>query len=192
MPGIGSAMLHRRRLLDEAYGLLDEPGITIAPDQFPIVTGRITDGRQVRIELIADTMVTRRLPQLWLKVTLFEREARMAIWHWARWPVRPAPNIIRSCMVSPNGWHRPRREFHLLMRGDGRATAEQSVAVGKHFQKLFADPQGQGGGDHFQGDAGDLPGIARRPRRTHVSPPGPVFAGHGSCRDNRARDCTGR
>jgi hypothetical protein len=53
--------------------LLSEPGITIAPDQFPVVTGLIGDGRPVRIELIADTMVTRRLPQLWLKVTLVRK-----------------------------------------------------------------------------------------------------------------------
>jgi hypothetical protein len=36
----------------------------------------------------------------------------------------------------------------ILMRGDGRATAEQATIAGRHFQKLFVDPKGQGGGDH--------------------------------------------
>jgi hypothetical protein len=138
--GHRSAMLHRRRLLDEAYGLLDEPGITLAPDQFPIVTGRIADGRQVRLELIADTMVTRRLPQLWLKVTLLEREARIHLALGAL--VRPTGSEYYSLVHGfPEWMEPPETGVSLLMRGDGRASAEQSVAVGKHFQKLFADPK---------------------------------------------------
>ena len=53
MRGHRDAMRQRGRLLDEARGLLGEPGTSMAPDQFPIVTGRIGDGRPVRIELIA-------------------------------------------------------------------------------------------------------------------------------------------
>ena len=36
--GHRQAMQQRGRLLDEAHALLGEPGIRIAPDQFPIVT----------------------------------------------------------------------------------------------------------------------------------------------------------
>lgn len=134
------AMLQRRRLLDEAYDLLDEPAIDIAPDQFPIVTGRIEDGRQVRIELIADTMVTRRLPQLWLKVTLSEGETRNGPTFGAL--ARPTGSEYYSLVHGLPEWLAPPETGNsLLMRGDGRQTPNQAALVNAHFRTLFADPQ---------------------------------------------------
>jgi hypothetical protein len=133
------AMLQRRRLLDEAHGLLREFGITIAPDRFPIVTGRIEDGRRVRIELIADTMVTRRLPQLWLKVTLIESDPRDRPTLGTL--ARPTGSEYYSLVHGLPEWMAPPEAgISLLLRGDGRATPEQADAVRGHFQTLFADP----------------------------------------------------
>ncbi len=138
MRGHRQAMQLRGRLLDEAHGLLTEPGISIAADQFPIVTGRIEDGRHVRIELIADTMVTRRLPQLWLKVMLFERAARDCPSLGAL--ARPTGSEYYSLVHGFAEWMRPpEMSMSLLMRGDGQASAEQAAIAGRHFQRLFAD-----------------------------------------------------
>src|SRR5262245_43529173 len=67
-----SALKLRNGLLDSALGLLTDARISIGRDQFPVLMGRLPDHRQIKIELIADTLVFRRLPQLWLKVTLIE------------------------------------------------------------------------------------------------------------------------
>jgi hypothetical protein len=134
------AMAQRRRLLDEAHGLLGAPGMTLAPDQFPIVTGRIADGRRVRIELIADTLVTRRLPQLWLTVTLIETEplARPAIGALAR----PTGSEYYSLVHGLSEWMTPPQTgIPLLMRGDGCVTPEQASITGCHLHALFADPR---------------------------------------------------
>jgi hypothetical protein len=136
--GHREAMQQRGCLLDEAHGLLSEPGISMAPDEFPIVTGRIGDGRRVRLELIADTMVTRRLPQLWLKVTLIESEMR-------DWPslgalARPTGSEYYSVVHGFSEWMTPPEiGMSMLMRGDGRATVEQAAIAGRHFQLLFGD-----------------------------------------------------
>jgi hypothetical protein len=132
------AMRQRGRLLDEAHALLSEPGITVAPDQFPVVTGLIEDGRHVRVELIADTMVTRRLPQLWLKVTLFESDARDRPSLGAL--ARPTGSEYYSLVHGFPEWMKPpEMGMSLLMRGDGRVTVEQAAIAGRHFQLLFAD-----------------------------------------------------
>lgn len=137
--GHRGAMALRHHLLDEAQGLLDEPGMTLAPDQFPIVTGCIADGRKVRLELIADTLVTRRLPQLWLKVTLIENalQDRPAMGALAR----PTGSEYYALVHGFPEWMTPpKTDMPLLMRGDGRATAEQASLVNGHLQGLFADP----------------------------------------------------
>ncbi|TGT40647.1 hypothetical protein EN810_35245, partial [Mesorhizobium sp. M8A.F.Ca.ET.167.01.1.1] len=71
-----ASLAKRRGLLDEAARSFPDARISFAPDHFPILVSRLEDGRQVRIELLADTMVTRRLPQLWLRVTLSEVSER--------------------------------------------------------------------------------------------------------------------
>lgn len=136
--GHRAAMQQRSGLLDEAHGLLSEAGMTIAPDRFPIVTGRIGDGRHVKIELIADTMVTRRLPQLWLKVTLLESMVRDGPSLGVL--ARPTGSEYYALVHGFSEWMTPpEMGMSSLMRGDGRATAEQAIIAGRHFQQLFAD-----------------------------------------------------
>jgi hypothetical protein len=59
----------RTSLFDDAAAALDTPKITHGGDGFPKLRGRY-NGFEVHADLIPDTMVVRRLPQLWLSVTL--------------------------------------------------------------------------------------------------------------------------
>ena len=60
----------RVSLLNDAAVVLNGSSITLGGDGFPRLQGSYR-GFEVRAELIPDTMVVRRLPQLWLSVTLF-------------------------------------------------------------------------------------------------------------------------
>jgi hypothetical protein len=62
----------RAHLLDRVASTLPEARLAMRPDGFPALAGRLPDGRKVTIELIPDTLVFRRLPELWLIVTIAE------------------------------------------------------------------------------------------------------------------------
>src|SRR5262245_27354889 len=62
----------RARLLDRIAARLLQASTTIRPDGFPALAGRLADGRAVTLELIPDTLVYCRLPELWLIVTIEE------------------------------------------------------------------------------------------------------------------------
>jgi len=61
----------RQSLLDRCATALDRPEIRHGGDGFPKLVGDC-HGRRVIAELLPDTMVIRRLPQLWLSVTLLD------------------------------------------------------------------------------------------------------------------------
>lgn len=63
---------HRRGLLDDCARLFDRYALTHGGDSFPRLSGRC-GARNVDVRLISDTMTIRRLPQLWLQVTVLER-----------------------------------------------------------------------------------------------------------------------
>lgn len=133
------AVALRHRLLDEATDVVDDAKPTIAPDQFPIVSGHIDDGRRIKIELIADTMVTRRLPQLWLRITLLETIERGGPTVGAL--ARPTGAEYYSLVHGLPEWMAPPETgTSMLMRGDGRATALEAARLRASFQQLFADP----------------------------------------------------
>ena len=67
-----AAIRERTGLLDGLSASLDLVQRRIGPDGFPALEGWLPDRRGVTVELIADTLVTRRLPQLWLVVTVRE------------------------------------------------------------------------------------------------------------------------
>jgi hypothetical protein len=134
-----AALARRQGMLDEAAALLSNARISFAPDHFPILVGRLGDGRQTKIELIADTMVTRRLPQLWLRVTLSEVGEcnRPTIGALARPTGAEYYSLVHDM---PEWLTPPETGASLLMRGDGRATALQIENVVAVFRSLFADP----------------------------------------------------
>ena len=67
-----AAMAARRGVLDGCVGALDRPQLSHAADSFPRLTGR-HHGREVRVDLLCDTMTIRRLPQLWMSTTLLDQ-----------------------------------------------------------------------------------------------------------------------
>jgi hypothetical protein len=62
----------RRALLDDCTRLFDRYALTHEGDSFPRLSGRI-GAQNVDVRLISDTMTIRRLPQLWLQITVLER-----------------------------------------------------------------------------------------------------------------------
>ncbi len=62
----------RRSLLEPCANVLEGARVRHGGDGFPSLVGSHR-GRRVHVELIPDTMVIRRLPQLWLSVTLLDK-----------------------------------------------------------------------------------------------------------------------
>jgi hypothetical protein len=135
-----AVLAERRGLLDDAAKLFDNARITFGRDHFPVLVGRLDNGRRAKVELIADTMVTRRLPQLWLRVTLSEVKqcARPTIGALARPTGAEYYSLVHDM---PEWMTPPQTETSLLMRGDGGATAWQAERVSALFRSMFADPQ---------------------------------------------------
>jgi hypothetical protein len=69
-----AAKAARRGLLDGCAPALDGAQLFHAADGFPRLTGR-HHGREVRVDLLCDTMTIRRLPQLWMSTTLVDANA---------------------------------------------------------------------------------------------------------------------
>lgn len=135
-----TALAQRRGLLDDAAALFEEARIVHSPDQFPVLTGNLKGGRRAKVELIADTMVARRLPQLWLRVTVSERAecAHPTIGALARPTGAEYYSLVHDMPV----WMTPpETSASLLMRGDGTATPLQTARVEALFRSLFIDPQ---------------------------------------------------
>lgn len=69
-----AARRQRDSMLDACASVVEAARIDRGADGFPQLAGR-WKGREVRVALIADTMTIRRLPQIWLSVTLLDTDA---------------------------------------------------------------------------------------------------------------------
>jgi hypothetical protein len=129
----------RHSLLDRCASVVEGVEIRHGGDGFPSLVGS-RRGRRVHVELIPDTMVLRRLPQLWVSVTLLDR-------------VSDVPSL--AVLVRPAGY-----EFYSLTGGltyplDPPAALPQEVLVRgsdaraeqllrqlmPHFAASLADPR---------------------------------------------------
>lgn len=133
------ALAQRRGLLDPVAELFDNAQITSGRDGFPVLIGKLPDRRGLKIELIADTLVFRRLPQLWLRVTLSETDIRQrpSIGALARPTGAEYYSIVHEF---PHWIEPPQTDMPLLMRGDGNASAAQIERALALFRGLFSDP----------------------------------------------------
>ena len=130
----------RGTLLDAAAGLLENPSVTVGGDGYPQLVGTCGDGHQVSLEVVPDSLVPRRLPQLWLKLTLLKPEAapRPSIGVLAR-PV--GTEFYSRVLGLPDTIAPPfAADFPLLMRGRGATEAAIQRTSGL-FRTLFADPE---------------------------------------------------
>lgn len=131
----------RAGLLDPLVALFPGASVSLAADGFPVLTSRLADRRLIRIELIPDTLVMRRLPQLWLIVTLSERVER--------------PRASIGALSRPTGaeFYSRVHEFPeriespagldpgILLRGEGRIAPANMRRFGPVLAEIFADPQ---------------------------------------------------
>ena len=132
-------LLQRRTLLNHAAGLLDDPKLTVGSDGYPRLSGLNADRNRISLEVVADSLVPRRLPQLWLKLTLLapEETSRPSIGVLAR-PV--GTEFYSRVLGLPDTITPPfTAEFPLLMRGRGATDAALQRTSGL-FHTLFADP----------------------------------------------------
>jgi hypothetical protein len=136
----GEAMNARHRLLDTARDVLMDCRIALACDRFPVATGLTRAGQQVKLELVADTMITRRLPQLWLKVTLLgnDNPERASVGALAR----PTGGEYYSVVHDMSEWlPPPAAATPLLMRGGSTVTEAEVAIAANRFPAMFTDPK---------------------------------------------------
>ena len=129
----------RRGLLDACVGALDEVRLSHGGDDFPRISGRHR-GRKVAVELIPDTMTMRRLPQLWLQVTLI---GRVPVRSGVAALVRPAgyefyslTSTFHHVLDPPPGF-----PFEVIVRGED-AGAEAVLGAAAHtMAAILSDRQ---------------------------------------------------
>jgi hypothetical protein len=129
----------RRKLLDACLRLFEEPRLEHGDDGFPRLRGRI-GGSRVVVELIPDMMTIRRLPQLWMSVTLTEPvpvESGVAVL------VRPSgadffslTEHFHATLGVPKGF--PEAS---LVRGQSPGATKVLAAVAPVVATLLADPK---------------------------------------------------
>ncbi len=129
----------RRGLLDRCAGFFEGAQLTLGGDDFPRLTGR-RHGRDVHVELIPDTMTIRRLPQLWLQVTVLERQTNVS---GIAVLVRPSGGEFYSLT---SGFHHhldPPASFprEVLVRGSGPGSEKLLARLAAPLGAILADPR---------------------------------------------------
>ena len=129
----------RRALLDAAAGLLGNASVTIGSDGYPRLSGTFEGKNRISLEVVPDSLVPRRLPQLWLRLTLLapESASRPSIGVLAR-PI--GTEFYSRVLGLPDTIAPPfTTDFPLLMRGRG-ATEAAMQRTCDLFRTLFSDP----------------------------------------------------
>jgi hypothetical protein len=133
------ALLERGGLLEPLASFLDDATRRVAADGFPAVDGRLPDRRSVSAELLPDTLVTRRLPQLWLVVTIREHIARPGPSVGAL--ARPTGAEFYSCIGGLE--HRVTSQALLdaptMIRADRQLDATASATICEAVGAIFRD-----------------------------------------------------
>ena len=134
-----AALVARARLLDPLVGHFAQARITVATDGFPTLTARLPDRRELFVELVPDTLVVRRLPQLWLCVTLRERfdRPRASLGALARPTGAEFYSQVLNFPERLDGL--PGVDGEILLRGDRPIAAAARERVGVAVATAFAD-----------------------------------------------------
>jgi len=133
------ALGERLGLLDDAGKLFEEASVTQGADGFPVLKAMLPDGRSIAVEIIPDTLVCRRLPQLWLRLTVRHARPyyRPTIGALSRATGAEFYSIVHEM---PDRLEIPLpSELPLLVRGRGPRPTEIDHAAGV-LRKLFGDP----------------------------------------------------
>lgn len=126
----------RQVLFDDARGLLSDAEIERAPREYPKLRGRYRD-HEVTIDAVIDTIAVRKLPSVWLRVTVkaaipFAGVCDvMARAHNVEF-YSPFSDLDQGIAL-PAGW-----PDHLLVKTDDPETMPPATLLGPHI-KVFAD-----------------------------------------------------
>ena len=140
-----------------------------APTSFPRLTGRHR-GREVRVDLLCDTMTIRRLPQLWMSTTLLDRQRRSARLRHSRAPRRHRVLFAHLALRAS-----PRDAGRLPRRGARSAATPAPSACSTSCARRSARhprrPARQGDRRHAARPAHHPPGRRRQARRSSAAAP---------------------
>jgi hypothetical protein len=129
----------RRGLFNKCRDVLTNARISFGDDDFPSLEGS-HEQYALRADLIPDTMTIRRLPQLWLCVTLFNKR-----------PGRPEFAVL--VRPSGNDFFSLTQRFHhrlnptsgmpweVLVRGDGDGAQALLQSLAQPLAELLSDPR---------------------------------------------------
>lgn len=129
----------RRGLLDECARLFDRYALTYGDDSFPRLSGR-SGTRNMDVRLISDTMTIRRLPQLWLQVTMLEQipgASGLAVL------VRPSGYEFYSLTTGFHHVIEPPASFpqELIIRGKDARSVRLFEKLAPALSAVLADPR---------------------------------------------------
>lgn len=135
----GKARSIRRALFDRGASVFSGARITHALDGFPRLAAAWND-HNIRAELIPDTMTIRRLPQLWLSVTI---EARLPVPADCAVLARPSGNDFYSLTERlPVPLSPPRSfPFEILVRGSAPSAQAIIDALEAPIASILRDPR---------------------------------------------------
>lgn len=128
----------RGAIFDDCRGLL--AGSVIAPDAagYPVLTGRYR-GYGVRLEALLDAVAVRKLPSLWVKITLSAEVPFPGVFDLMMRPLNtefysPAGSLEHT-LATPEGW-----PDHATLRTDDPAGVPPLALLARHVE-LFRDPR---------------------------------------------------
>jgi hypothetical protein len=129
----------RRSLLDPCLSGLRQGTVTVGGDGFPRLSGT-HHGQPVKVELIPDTMVIRRLPQLWLSVTLLQRRRSLPT---VSILIRHTGNEFYSITAGLECRLEPPRGFpvEVMVRGDCPRSQQLLDHLAPKLSAILADPK---------------------------------------------------
>jgi hypothetical protein len=129
----------RSGLLTDCISLFDRPALTHEGDSFPRVSGRIGH-HNVDVRLICDTMTMRRLPQLWLQVTVLEKMPGVS-----GFAVLVRPSNYEFYSLTGNFQHviEPPAGFpaEIIVRGETPKAAALFFKLAKPLAAILSDPR---------------------------------------------------
>lgn len=129
----------RAAIFDACLPGFDDYRITQDSVDFPVIEGNLR-GRRLLLEPVVDAVTFRKLPVLWLRVTLLEPLRISAALSFL---VRPqgtefwSPSAdLRHRLPIPTGWPE-----HALLRSDREDVANAVSSLGPHVEDFFSDLQ---------------------------------------------------
>lgn len=132
-------LAERRGLLDACAPVLERPSISHGGDGFPRLAGW-RDGRRLDVRLISDSMTIRRLPQLWLQLTVLTRIEGIgelaALVRPSGYEFYSLTGRFHHVLEAPDTFPR-----EIMIRGEDARAAELLERVAEPMAALFADPR---------------------------------------------------